>query len=256
MSKPIFVCIPGPSHPAVVFDPLKAALSLHGYTAIPINLPSIGGNPPTYDFTEDVLAIRNLVTQIADSGADVVVVMHSWGGLAGCEALRGLGKEERARGGLRGGVSRLVFIMAWIPQEGFQSAPRGDVSAMFSYMNTDLQAGIATIDPEATVVALYNDLPSPQAQYWTSQLLPQSLGIFWSKTTYSPWRYIPSTYVICGQDQNVTAEYAEMMLQEAKDSTPNMIDTVERCEDAGHAVFLSRISWTVDMLRRAAGEQT
>ncbi|KAH6684287.1 Alpha/beta hydrolase fold-1 [Halenospora varia] len=246
MSKPILVCIPGPSHPAVVFDPLKAALSLHGYTAIPINLPSIGGNPPTYDFTEDVLAIRNLVTQIADSGADVIVVMHSWGGLAGCEALRGLGKEERAR----------IFIMAWIPQEGFQGAPRGDISAMFSYMNTDLQAGIATIDPEATVVALYNDLPSPQAQYWTSQLLPQSLGIFWSKTTYSAWRYIPSTYVICGQDQNVTAEYAEMMLQEAKDSTPNMIDTVERCEDAGHSVFLSRISWTVDMLRRAAGEQT
>lgn len=139
MSKPILVCIPGPSHPAVVFDPLKAALSLHGYTAIPINLPSIGGNPPTYDFTEDVLAIRNLVTQIADSGADVIVVMHSWGGLAGCEALRGLGKEERARSGLRGGVSRLVFIMAWIPQEGFQGAPRGDISAMFSYMNTDLQ---------------------------------------------------------------------------------------------------------------------
>lgn len=74
--KPIFVCIPAPCHPAIIYEPLKASLSLHGYAAVPLHLPSIGGNPPTYDFTEDVVAIRTLVGQISDAGNDVIVVVH------------------------------------------------------------------------------------------------------------------------------------------------------------------------------------
>jgi len=112
MSKPLFVCVPGASHSHLIYEPLKAALSFYGYTAIPLALPSVGGNPPTYDFTEDVRAIRNLVTDLADSGAEVILVMHAYGGLPGGEALYGLGKGEREQRGLRGGVIRLVFIMS------------------------------------------------------------------------------------------------------------------------------------------------
>lgn len=89
---------------------------------------------------------------------------------------------------------------------------------------------------------LFSDMAPQQANFWTSQLLPQSLGVFWSRTTYAAWRHIPTTYCLCGQDQNVTVEYAEMMIQAAKDSGPHKIDYVERCEEAGHEVFLSRIS--------------
>jgi len=112
MSKPIFVCVPGASHSHLIYEPLKAALSYHGYTAIPLPLPSVGGNPATYDFSEDVRAIRHLVTELADSGAEVILVMHAYGGLPGGEALQGLGKSEREQRGIRGGVVRLVFIMS------------------------------------------------------------------------------------------------------------------------------------------------
>lgn len=139
MSKPTFVCIPGPSHPAVVYAPLEAALSLHGYTTNAVQLPSTGGNPPTYDFTEDVAVIRNVIFQLVQSSLDIIVVMHTWSGVAGSEAVQGLGKLERQQRGLRGGVIRLVFIMGWIVKEGFQGAPRGDVSALFPYMVPDLQ---------------------------------------------------------------------------------------------------------------------
>lgn len=88
------------------------ALSFHGYTAVPLALPSVGGNPPTYDFSEDVQAIRNLVTEISESGSDVILVLHSYAGLPGGEALQGLGKADRQRSGLRGGVIRIVFIMS------------------------------------------------------------------------------------------------------------------------------------------------
>lgn len=100
----------------------------------------------------------------------------------------------------------------------------------------------------------YNDLSLPLAEYWSSQLLPQSLGVFWSRTTYSAWRYIPSTYVLCARDQSMSLPYAEMILRNAQDSKPNMIDSVERV-DAGHCVMLSQPDWTAGMLRRAAGER-
>lgn len=112
MSKPIFVCVPGASHSHLIWEPLKRALAFHGYTTVPLALPSVGGNPPTYDFNEDVQAIRNLVTEISDSGSDVIVVLHSYSGLPGGEALRGLSKVERQQRGLKGGVVRLVFIMS------------------------------------------------------------------------------------------------------------------------------------------------
>ncbi len=120
---------------------------------------------------------------------------------------------------------------------------------------TVVQRGITTIDPRQAPAVFYNDMSRAEAEYWTSQLLPQSIGVFWSQTTYASWRYIPTTYVLCGQDQCVTLPYAEMMLQTATESRPNMIDTVERCEDGGHSIMLSRVEWTTNMLRRAAGER-
>jgi len=112
MSRPVFVCVPGASHSHLIYEPLRAALSFHGYTAYPLALPSVGGNPPTYDFTEDVRAIRNICSDLADAGEDVILVMHAYGGLPGGEALYGLGKGEREQRGLMGGVIRLVFIMS------------------------------------------------------------------------------------------------------------------------------------------------
>jgi hypothetical protein len=144
MSKPTFVCVPGASHSPIIFEPLKAALAFHGYNVIPLALPSVGGRPPTYDFTEDVHAIRDLVIRLVDLGTEVIVVLHSYAGLPGGEALHGLGKSEREQRGLRGGVVRLVFIMSWMAKEGFQASPRGDISAMFPYMHCDVEVSISS----------------------------------------------------------------------------------------------------------------
>jgi len=40
----------------------------------------------------------------------------------------------------------------------------------------------------------------------------------------------------------MSSEYGEMIVRDAQESQPNMIDTVEKCEAAGHTVFLSQVS--------------
>ena len=106
-----------------------------------------------------------------------------------------------------------------------------------------------------TAEYFYNDLPPDQQEYWTSKLQPISIGVLWSKTSYAAWRVIPTTVVLCEKDMTVPLQFAEHMLAGAQADKPNMIDTVERNKTAGHFVMLSQPEWTVDMLRRAAGEK-
>jgi hypothetical protein len=147
MSLPTFVCVPGASHPPRIFDRIKYALALHGYTVLPTALPSNGARPAIYDFTEDVRAIREQVAMLVNGGEDVIVVLHSYAGIPGGEALWGLGKTERRQRGLRGGVLRVVFIMSILAKEGFQASQRGDVSVMYPWMQYDLEVPPLPINP-------------------------------------------------------------------------------------------------------------
>lgn len=87
----------------------------------------------------------------------------------------------------------------------------------------------------------------------TAQLVPQSLGVFYSTVTYAPWREICTTYVLCENDCAVKPSFVESLIGAAKATDNHMIDTLERC-DAGHFVLNSRPEWLADVLRRAAGE--
>ncbi|RDW89593.1 hypothetical protein BP6252_01625 [Coleophoma cylindrospora] len=267
MSRPTFILTPTTNHPPSVYNNLATALFRHGYTSIKISLPTVlGPQSPvaSSDFQPDVIALRNgLMTLVIEDEREVIVVMHGYSSLPGCEAVRGLSKRDREREGKRGGVIRLVFIMAWLPQEGFQSAERGDTSSFLPWVAVDeithppnqQQAGTSTIHALHAPGILYNDLPPETAQYWTSQLRPQSLGVYWSPISFAAWRYIPSTYVLCGQDRVVTPEYAELIVQAARTSGGECaLDRVERCESAGHCVMIGHVDWCVGMLRRAAGE--
>lgn len=79
--------------------------------------PSNGGFPPRPMY-DDAAYWRAKIGRLADAGKDVVVLMHSVGGVVGTEAAQGLGKAERAKRGLPGGVVHLVYLTAYLPNEG------------------------------------------------------------------------------------------------------------------------------------------
>ena len=49
---------------------------------------------------------------------DVLLVLHSYGGVPGCGAINGLEKSVRESRGGRGGVIGCVFIAAMLPLKG------------------------------------------------------------------------------------------------------------------------------------------
>jgi hypothetical protein len=83
-----------------------------GYKCIGVNLASVGAEPPLKDFSEDVKAVRDAISSEVEQEHDVVVAVHSYGGVPGCEAIKGFTKEDQAAKGKKGGVVKLLFICA------------------------------------------------------------------------------------------------------------------------------------------------
>lgn len=101
--------------------------------------------------------------------------------------------------------------------------------------------------------AWFHDLPENEAEHWASKTLPQSVGVFWSKSTFAGWHEIPSTYVICSDDRSFGVPYAEYQINLAKESDRCGLDKVETI-DAGHFPMLSQTGKVVEVLKHSVGD--
>lgn len=123
--KPTIVLVPGAWHTAKCYDILVPHLQDAGYAALALTLPSVGGNPPVQSIDPDVDHIRKNIQPLLDAGKDVVVVMHSYGGVPGGSAMKGFSKADRQGQGQPGGVSALVYLCAWMINEGTTTRDNG-----------------------------------------------------------------------------------------------------------------------------------
>lgn len=138
MTQPTFVLVPGAWHRPGIYSRVMDTLGAHGYPTVGLPLPSAGAKPPNTSFDEDVNGIRDSLTKLVDTEEkEVILVVHSYTGMPGAEAPKGLGKKERQGKGLKGGVVRLVYIMAFAMPEGFQPTAGG--AQMPEWMKLDLE---------------------------------------------------------------------------------------------------------------------
>ena len=101
---------------------------------------------------------------------------------------------------------------------------------------------------------MYNDMSSEEGDKWAAKLLPQSLGVYDSTTTYAAWKHIPSTFVIGEKDASAfTPQVVHWMISSAREAQPTAFDQVERCA-GGHCLMITHAHWLAGVLRRAAGE--
>lgn len=110
-----------------------------------------------------------------------------------------------------------------------------------------------TVEAEDAKGLFYQDLPDDVALALGKDLRPQSLGVFWSTTSYAAWKHIPTTYVICEQDTPSTVAAAGYLVSTAQATEGSKIDKVLK-RQVGHSPFLSQPEWTVQMLMEEAGE--
>jgi hypothetical protein len=118
MSKPVILIVPGAWHQAQHYKRVTDGLEKHGYEAAGITLPTFNSRPPNAVWDQDAETVRQLILKNLDAGKDVIVVAHSFGGVAMSEAVKGLGKKAREAHGLKGGVVRLIYMCAMALPKG------------------------------------------------------------------------------------------------------------------------------------------
>jgi pimeloyl-ACP methyl ester carboxylesterase len=118
VTKPTVVFIPGFWHTSEGFGPLATLLQKENYATTLVDLPSAGAHPSHPDYSQDVAAIRKIITDLAHAGEEILLVMHSGGSIAGSDAVKDLSKKEREAEGKKGGVVRMFYIGILLPQAG------------------------------------------------------------------------------------------------------------------------------------------
>ena len=241
--KPTIVIVPGAWHTPAHFDPLTSRLEKAGYTVHVVSLPSIGDNPTTTDFNSDVALIATTIQNAADQGEEVIVVVHSAGGVTGSEAVQNLTKSDRRNSEKEGGVVRMVYLCAFAAPEGI---------GVFKATNgpdpwISMEGPVCR--PGDPMDRFYHDVPREEAEKAMSNLKLHSTGALWSDATYAAWKHIPCRYLVCENDRAIP-----LVAQEAMIADPEANFTVERCT-SGHSPMLAMPDFTAEVVRRAAGEQ-
>lgn len=124
MSRPSIVFITGSFAPPYLYDNIVEAVSAANIPIKVLHLPSVGlgpnvgreGTPPS--MFDDAAFISGELSKLADAGTEIVLVAHSYGGIPATESTKGLTRRERLLEGKAGGVVRIAYMTALVPDVG------------------------------------------------------------------------------------------------------------------------------------------
>ncbi|KXG52195.1 uncharacterized protein PGRI_084790 [Penicillium griseofulvum] len=116
--------VPGAWITPAFYQPFIHALSHASYDVQYAGYPSLDPEEPlTATCQVDSDAVTDILQSLVeDEGRDVVVFMHSYGGMPGSAAASGLSKVQRAQEGKTGGVIGLLYLGAFVVPEGHSCA--------------------------------------------------------------------------------------------------------------------------------------
>ncbi|KAL1862393.1 hypothetical protein Plec18170_001219 [Paecilomyces lecythidis] len=243
-SKPTIVLVHGAFHDSKSFEPLAQRISDAGYNCkYALDMPGSGS---TASVAEDAQVIRSAVLEILEGGNDCVVVGHSYGGIAGNQAVEGLAKKQ---GDSSPGVVKMVYIDANLPKLGeshlqqFQAWQEADGIDAGEIL--DIKDGLVHFI--GCENCFYNDLPEDVRKELYGKLKPQSLHSFTDPLTYVSYNDIPSWYLSGTKDVIMPPSFHKYILNDIGGT----VEVVEEI-DAGHCSFIGQPAQVADFIIRAA----
>jgi len=217
----------------------------------------------------DSKLVRQTATELIESGKEILVVLHSYGGIVGTNSLYGLGVQQRKQEGKEGGIRCLAYMCAFMPVKGeslYGTWGLSDVSQGPPFVTAKVcllvrlicwtmlnrsQDGMLHLQDANTT--FYNDLRPEVRQRWVEQLVlhPVDAQVTPGKADVEneAWRDIDSGYLLCEQDMAIPLEHQRMMAERAKNQGSNVM--MKTCS-AGHSPFLSMPDTVVEWIEELA----
>ncbi len=145
MSTPTILIVPGACQTPEFYQDLAQSLKHGGFATETVSLPSVGVSPGLPNFEKDVEAIRTTITTLTDKDHDIVLLMHSYGGIPASAASQGLGKAERIEAGKKGGIIRLLYVASFALRPGETMPGSGDYDTLETYAEIDEKVSTYTL---------------------------------------------------------------------------------------------------------------
>lgn len=247
MSSVSFVLVAGAWHTAQYWDAVASLLRSAGHEAVAVALPSASANRDA-DFAGDLSAVRNAITAETERGRDVVVVAHSFGGVVGSSAVKGLAAPVAGGGGIVG----LVLVASGFMPSGisFLDAVGGSPPPFWRIADgfAEFVDGVGSAELRAM---FYHDLPAEEGEAWVQRLTKQSVKTMaeGGEHVYAGWRDVPCGFLATTEDRLHPIEMQRLAVQMARDAGAEVM--VEEIASS-HSPMLSRPQQTTDFLLRAA----
>lgn len=223
MSHVLF--IHGAWHHGSGFDRVLESLSSRGIASSTVELSSVARDgEPIGDLASDAALLREAVTAL---DGDVVVLAHSYGGVVATQALAGLTN-----------VSRIIYLTAFVLDEGESLfAACGSMDPPWWIRSTDGERLTAGSPNDV----FYNEFSPEVTATAVTALRTQSLASFMQPVTAVAWREIPSTYVVCTNDQAIPLFAQEHMAARCRDVRRMASD---------HSPFLSHVEELAELIEQ------
>ncbi|CAI6292317.1 unnamed protein product [Periconia digitata] len=186
-TRPVFLIIPGGSQNPTHYGYLAHLLQSAGYPTSSALLPSVG-NGGKISIQDDTSFIRDrmILPFLELEGRDVILIMHSYGGVPGSAAALGLSKRERAAQGKKGGVVGQIFFTAMLQKGGDGTDVSTATGGSFPpFLKPDREANVIRCDNPIPV--LYPEVPSILASTAAGSTLPQGLESFYTPVPRASW---------------------------------------------------------------------
>lgn len=98
---------------AANYEPLRDALAKRGYESVCRSPPSTTLPHGDTDLEADIAFVHNEVFRpLVDQGKEVIILLHSFAGVYGASAVKGLSKSEVSQTGRPGGIIAIVYLAA------------------------------------------------------------------------------------------------------------------------------------------------
>ena len=250
-TQPAIVLVHGSWHVPEHYADFVQQLQQAGFEVFCPRLPTCDASKRlTADMFADAQVVRSQVISLIDQSRKIVMLLHSYGGAVGTEAVKDLSLSERAAKGQQGGVIHLIYMCGFMLQVGESvgsvSLPRpvpdpveSDDATGTTFICEPLQLFYADVEPE-------------RAKEMEALLTPQSGKAMIDAITYPAWQFIPTTYLKTQDDQALFPHWQERQIKAVEDAGIGV--TVETFE-ASHSPFLSIPGEMVAAVKRAVDQQ-
>jgi pimeloyl-ACP methyl ester carboxylesterase len=155
------------------------------------------------------------------------VVAHSYGGIVTAQAAAGVDA-----------VRHLLLVSSYLPEVGQSlSSFGGEQPAPF--LDIDPKGGTFTVRPEALAETFLQDCDPEIQRQAVGKTARQSLAVLSQPVQAAAWQHVPSTYLVCAQDQGTPAT-------RQREFAGRATRVVEL--EAGHHPFLSQPAEVRDVI--------